>query len=170
MAPYLIYTSINLRSVIRMRAEQDPIDSTPNHDIPVYSIGTVARMLGISVHTLRMYEQRGLIVSYQDSHRRHLYSGNDVERLQCIRTAITVEKISIEGIRRIMSLIPCWGIVRCAPADRESCPAYTGHSVPCWALKEKGNCARSCRECEVYREFGNCRNIKEKLKTMVNVL
>ena len=46
----------------------------------MYSIGTVARMLGISVFTLRKYEREGLIVSFKKKSGHRLYSASDVER------------------------------------------------------------------------------------------
>lgn len=143
--------------------------TAPHPDTPLYPIGTAARLLGISVHTMRMYERRGLIVPHKTGTRQRLYSANDIDRLRCIRNAINVEKISIEGIRRILSLVPCWAIVHCGEGDRQGCPAYNGHTEPCWALKNKGAfCAeRDCRSCEVYNNYGDCRSIKDRLRTML---
>lgn len=136
---------------------------------PLYSIGTAARMLGVSVQTVRLYERSGLIVPYKGETNQRRYSDSDIERLRCIRAAINGEKMSIEGIRRVLSLIPCWAIVHCTAADRESCPAYNGHSEPCWALRKKGSfCSeRDCRTCEVYTNFADCHSIKEKLKELL---
>jgi MerR family transcriptional regulator/heat shock protein HspR len=143
--------------------------ASTNPETPLYPIGTAARLLGISVHTMRMYERRGLIVPHKSGTSHRLYSANDIDRLRCIRSAINVEKISIEGMRRILSLIPCWTIVHCGEADRQVCPAYTGHSGPCWSLKQKGAfCSvRACRSCEVYRNYGDCKSIKERLRSLL---
>jgi hypothetical protein len=69
----------------------------------------------------------------------------------------------------MLSLIPCWAIIHCADADRQDCPGYTGHSEPCWALKQKGAfCTeRDCRVCEVYRNFGDCKSIKDRVKQLL---
>jgi len=143
--------------------------STNDPHIPLYSIGTAARILGISVHTMRMYERCGLIIPHKTETRQRLYAENDIERLRCIRNAINVEKISIEGIRRVLSLVPCWAIVHCGEKDREVCPAYNGHSEPCWALRRKAAfCTnRDCRSCEVYQNFGDCKSIKDRLKQLL---
>lgn len=143
--------------------------SRDHPDNPLYSIGTAARILGISVHTMRMYERSGLIVPHKTETRQRLYAESDVERLRCIRSAINVEKISIQGIRRVLSLIPCWAIIHCGEGDRQDCPAYTGHSEPCWALKHKGAfCTeKDCRSCEVYRNYADCKSIKDRLKQML---
>ena len=87
---------------------RDELRTPPGTDVPLFSIGTVARMLGISVFTLRMYEREGLVVSHKAASSHRLYSHSDVERLKCIRHAINDEKISIAGIRKIYSMIPCW--------------------------------------------------------------
>lgn len=138
-------------------------------DTPLYSIGTAARILGISVHTMRLYERSGLIVPYKSTSNQRRYSDGDIERLRCIRAAIHDEKMSIEGIRRVLSLIPCWAILHCTDDDRENCPAYNGHSEPCWSLRKKATfCGeRDCRACVVYTDYGNCHSIKEKLKTLL---
>ncbi|HUI10857.1 MAG TPA: MerR family transcriptional regulator [Bacteroidota bacterium] len=136
---------------------------------PVYTIGTVARLLGVSVHTLRMYEKKGLILpSHADSGHR-LYSRHDLDRLKCIRSAINDEKISIEGIRRVFTLIPCWAIVNCPAEEREICPAYTGHAGPCWNAAGKGSFClrRQCRECVVYTGFAECGSIKHKVQELL---
>ncbi len=142
-----------------------------NLDIPVYTISTAANLLKISVHTMRMYEREGFIIPFKKESGQRLYSENDLERLRCIRRTINEDKISIEGIKRILSLIPCWGIARCPEADRETCSAYNGHAKPCWLLKHKDNyCAdKNCRECEVYIKYGDCGTIKDKLKELIKV-
>jgi len=134
-------------------------------DTPVFTIGVVARMLGVSVHTIRMYERSGLLIPFKASSGQRLYSSRDVERLHCMRNAITKEKISIQGIRRILSLSPCWKIVHCTEDDRAKCPSFNGHSAPCWTMRNNIDyCGvRECRSCVVYREFGDCRSIKEVL-------
>jgi MerR family transcriptional regulator/heat shock protein HspR len=140
-------------------------------DDPVYSIGTAARMLSVSVHTLRMYEREGLILPSRKKSGHRLYSQRDIERLTCIRKAITEDKVSIEGIRSMLSLIPCWAILRCSDRDKETCSAFNGIGAPCWNLKEKGEfCAeRDCRVCEVYTRHGDCRSIKDRLKILLTV-
>jgi MerR family transcriptional regulator, heat shock protein HspR len=142
-----------------------------NLNTPLFSIGTAARMLGISVHTMRMYEREGLIIPFKADTNQRRYSHTDIERVQCIRSAINDQKISIEGIKRILSLIPCWKVVSCSAADRQSCAAYLGHLQPCWAYNHKNNtCAtRDCTTCAVYNEYADCNNIKEIIKKVSQV-
>jgi len=131
-------------------------------ETPFYSIGTVARMLGVSVFTLRMYERRGLILARKSSGNQRLYSQSDIERLKCIRTSISKHKISIEGIRRIQSMVPCWENVQCPMVQRLACPAFAASDAGCWTYKHQTNvCAgRDCLQCKVYLLAGDCEQIK----------
>lgn len=137
---------------------------------PVFSISTAAKLLNISVHTLRMYEKEGLIIPFKKGSQQRLYSKSDIDRIECIRKAINEDKISINGIKTIFSLIPCWQIKGCNESSK-TCKAFDEHSMPCWALKHKENfcTAQSCRECVVYQNYGNCKTIKEKLKDLTKV-
>jgi MerR family transcriptional regulator, heat shock protein HspR len=136
--------------------------SIPDREMPVFDIGTVARMLGVSVQTLRLYERRGLILVQKSASHQRRYTAADVERLRCIREAITRHKISIEGIRRIQSLVPCWEYVKCPTEQRLACPAYLEHAAGCWTYKHRKNvCAHAdCRACRVYQLSSDCGSIK----------
>jgi MerR family transcriptional regulator/heat shock protein HspR len=129
---------------------------------PLHSIGTVARMLEVSVQTLRMYERRGLILAQKSAGNQRLYSQSDIERLKCIRTSISKHKISIEGIRRIQSMVPCWENVQCPMEQRLACPAFIASDAGCWTYKHELNvCAgRDCLHCKVYLLDGDCEQIK----------
>ncbi|MCX7835763.1 MAG: MerR family transcriptional regulator [bacterium] len=149
-----------------MNSISKPISSDKNTDHPIYPIGTVARMLGISVMTLRMYERRGLIVVYKNSNGQRLYSETDINRLKCIRKAIVDQKISIEGIRTLHSLIPCWETIHCPMSERLRCPAYTHPQAGCWTVAHEDNvCAdRDCRNCEVYQNSVDCHSIRNMIR------
>ena len=140
-----------------------------NPNSPKYTISSAAALLGISVHTLRMYEREGLIIPFKKESGQRLYSDRDIERILCIRRTIQDDRINIEGMRRILALIPCWAIVKCSDEDRINCIAFSGHTQPCWMINHKNNyCAgKDCRECEVYQNFGNCESIKNKLKELL---
>jgi MerR family transcriptional regulator, heat shock protein HspR len=129
---------------------------------PTYSIGAVAKRLEVSVETIRLYERKGLILAAKSQGNQRLFSDSDIERIQCIRTAINEHKISIEGIRRIQSLVPCWEHTRCSLVQREQCPAYRRPDAGCWTYQHKHNeCAdRDCMSCKVYLLSGDCEKIK----------
>lgn len=137
---------------------------------PYLSIGTAARMLGISVFTIRMYEREGIFIPYKaDSHQRR-YSQADIDRLKCIRKAINEHKMNIEGIKHVQALIPCWQIIGCSEVDRAKCEAYKSPKAGCWTYQHTNNiCAtRDCRLCEVYRTATDCTQIKEIIIQVTN--
>lgn len=135
-------------------------------DEPIFPISSAALLLKISVHTLRMYEREGLFIPYKKESNQRLYSKRDLERIECIRRAINEMKVSINGIKTMYSLIPCWDIVKCSETDRANCEAYKEHSKPCWTYKHKNNiCEKlNCRECSVYLNFTKCDHIKDAIK------
>jgi MerR family transcriptional regulator, heat shock protein HspR len=139
------------------------------NDEPVFSIGTAAKLSGCSVHTLRMYEREGLIIPFKKESKQRLYSKADLERIDCIRTSIKEKKMTVEGIKKVLSLIPCWAIVKCTEKDRENCAAYIGYEKPCWGYNHKDNtCSeRECAACDVYRGYTNCMSIKDQLKVLI---
>ncbi len=138
-------------------------------DEPKYPISVAAKLAGISIPTLRMYEREGLIIPFKKQSNQRLYTDRDLERIHCIRQTINEDKINIEGMRRILALIPCWAIVHCSEEDRASCEAYNSHNKPCWMINHKNNfCSnRDCLDCEVYKAYGNCASIKDKLKELL---
>jgi MerR family transcriptional regulator/heat shock protein HspR len=131
----------------------------------LYPIGVVARELGVSEATLRMYERYGLILVRKTHGNQRLYSESDIERLRCIRTAIVKHKISIEGIRRIQSMVPCWDTIRCPMEQRLACPAYTGSEAGCWTYHHERNVCgeRDCYSCQIYLIASDCVKIKSLL-------
>jgi DNA-binding transcriptional MerR regulator len=65
----------------------DPIETSAEHSAsrPVYSIGAVARMLGVEPATLRAWEERYRVVSPARSRGSHrLYSRDQVEHLRFV--------------------------------------------------------------------------------------
>lgn len=135
-----------------------------DNDKPIYSIGSAARLLNISVHTLRMYEKEGLIIPQRITGKNRLYSEFDIERIRCIRNEINNKKYSIRAIQTILSLYPCWKDINCSRENRQSCPAYLNGDKPCWTYKHSENaCAdKDCRNCQVYRNI-HCGKIKSKI-------
>ena len=133
--------------------------------IATFTIGEAADILGVSVPTLRMYERQGLIIPLRRGSKHRRYSENDLERLRCMREMISREKISIEGIKRLLSLIPCWRIKNCPEEVRLSCPSFKQHSEPCWMMTEKRwECKNAeCRLCPVYMNVPNCAALKDTI-------
>jgi len=130
-----------------------------------YSIGTAARILGVSVPTIRLYEREGLILPYRKPSGHRLFSDSDLERIRCLRRTINEKKISIAGIRTMLSMVPCWSLMGCPPEAHSSCKAVTTIGSPCWTLTSKPwQCGTAeCRECAVYQRVSDCDSLKHAI-------
>ena len=119
-----------------------------------YNISTAAKMLGISVRMLREYEKDGLIKPLRNpSSGYRLFSNEDLQWIRCIRGLIHKDGINIKGIRRLLTVMPCWEIKGCPKEIREKCRAVMDRTLPCWTIAGK-HCkdADKCRTCKVYLE------------------
>ncbi|MBF0136937.1 MAG: MerR family transcriptional regulator [Magnetococcus sp. DMHC-1] len=126
-------------------------DSTTTSSGDMVKIGVVAQKLGISIRTIHMYEREGLFIAYKNRSGTRYFSDRDVEWLVELRKLIK-SGISIAGIRRLMSLIPCWESRGCHFTGKQNCPVITDNLAPCWANKENecAENAQECRKCDVY--------------------
>lgn len=98
-------------------------------DMPVYPIGVAARLLGIHPRTLRIYEAEGLIHPAHVGSRR-LFSDNDIQWIKCLRSFIHDEGISIPGLKKLLTLIPCWEVADCPSDIQECCEARVDWAAP----------------------------------------
>lgn len=98
-------------------------------DVPVYPIGVAARLLGVHPRTLRIYETEGLIQPAQVGKRR-LFSANDIQWINCLRSFIHDEGVSIPGLKKLLNLVPCWEVAGCPPEVHEQCRAKVDRAVP----------------------------------------
>lgn len=136
---------------------------------PLYTISSAAKLIGVSVHTLRMYEKEGLIIPHKETGHNRLYSQVDIDRLLCVRKAIKEKKYSIPAIKTMFSFIPCWKIVNCPIEDLERCEAYAKTTQPCWMYNHKKSFCKdkNCKECEVYNDFTQCGQIKDNINKLL---
>lgn len=128
---------------------------------PVYTIGIAAERLNMSVHSLRQYEREGLILTHKTATGRRLYSDLELEKIRCIKEMIREQGLNFEGIRRLMSLIPCWKLRNCKKDVKEACYPLKDKTRPCWSSEQK--CAHplpDCRDCTVYRKMVHCDDLK----------
>lgn len=132
---------------------------------PILTIGMAARELRVAVQTLRMYENAGLILPVRSASGRRLYSMKDMEKLRCIRKFITEEGLNLNGIRKMLSMIPCWQYKGGIDEDCLDCQAYREAIGPCWNVRDVGKkCRRAdCRSCGAYQIYLSCKNIKQIL-------
>jgi MerR family transcriptional regulator/heat shock protein HspR len=139
---------------------------------PALSIGVVATMVGVSVHTLRLYEKKGLILPFKKKSGRRLYSLHDVNRLKQIRKMIIEQGLNLNGVRSLLSLIPCWNYKGGFDNDCKNCPAAYETVEPCWNIKNVGlKCQnQDCRECPVYQMEINHERLKEVFNPEINTI
>ena len=136
---------------------------------PVISIGTAASKVGLSVSALRKYETEGLLIYHRTATGRRLLSRADIERIRIIQHIIGNLGLNMEGIRRLLALLPCWRLKPCGDEEKRSCKAINNAVRPCWMIKET-ECARQgydCRSCNVYRYGAYC---TEAMKALLHNL
>jgi MerR family transcriptional regulator/heat shock protein HspR len=136
------------------------------------SIGTLAEKVGLSESALRKYENECLIIAHRTTSGHRRFSYEDIDRVRNIQHMVQDLGVSIEGIRRLQSLLPCWDLLPCSPQKREKCAAYSDNTRPCWTIKGldctplPGNSpGNQCRQCVVYRFGSLC---TEQIKTLLH--
>jgi hypothetical protein len=122
----------------------------------LYPIGIVSELLDVHPRTLRIYEQEGLIKPARRGGKR-FYSNNDLQWLKCLKKLLVEDKINIPGIKKLLTIAPCWEIRNCKEEVRKDCLAILNFPVPCWDLvprtcREEG---LECNKCEVYLKKKN---------------
>lgn len=131
----------------------------------LYAIGTVARILGVSMPTIRLYERAGLTLTPRTPSNHRRFSQGDIERIRWIRSMIHEEKVSIAAINRLFSLMPCWAINNCPAGERERCAAFDQDDAPCWSVPGQplGCKIAQCRTCSVYTNTVCFQTIKKTI-------
>jgi MerR family transcriptional regulator/heat shock protein HspR len=125
-------------------------------------IGDVAKKLGVAVSTVRKYEAAGVVLPVRTICKHRLFSEDDLFWLGCVRDMITHKGMTLEAIKRMVAIVPCWEMRKCPMEERVKCPAYTDDATPCWLLNgTKFDCfTADCRTCVVYRSVTHCENMK----------
>lgn len=89
-----------------------------------FPIGIVADLLGVTDQTLRLYEFQGLVKPARRNRERY-YCAGDVQWLECLRHLIHAQKVSIEGVKRLLHFAPCWEIIGARKSlECERCPVF----------------------------------------------
>lgn len=72
-------------------------------DRPIFTLSVAADLLGLHPRTLRIYEEKRLVVPARTEGNRRRYSQNDIERFQFIRR-LTGGGVNLEGVRIILDM------------------------------------------------------------------
>lgn len=70
--------------------------------VPVYPIGVVQRLTGLSARQIRYYEKEGLLTPSRTRGNRRLFSAADVERLRQVKSLLQ-QGLNVEGIRAYLA-------------------------------------------------------------------
>ena len=149
-------------------------------------IGAVAKMFGVSVDLLRLYEREGLLIPLKSPKGTRYFTVHDFVWIGTILRLVREARLNFAGIRRLVALIPCWETRQCRHARRCGCAVATDPSRPCWNHRPLGpqqNCAaelpasdgsasaskdfplavpngQDCYFCPVYRSASSFENVK----------
>lgn len=72
---------------------------------PVYSIGVVQRLTGLSGRQIRYYEEQGLISPHRTKGNQRMYTPSEVDLLKRIKRLLE-QGYNIEGVRRALAANP----------------------------------------------------------------
>ena len=72
-------------------------------DRPIFTLSVAADLLGLHPRTLRIYEEKKLVVPARTEGNRRRYSQNDIQRFQFIRR-LTRGGVNLEGVRIILDM------------------------------------------------------------------
>ena len=137
-------------------------NSNPDANRPVYTLGIASQLSDIPAHSIRQYIDRGLLIPFKLSSKRHLFSQNDINRLKHIHLLIHEKGLNFAGIRRLLAQIPCWALRPCRPEDHARCGMRFETRVPCWIAPEK-LCVeklKECYHCPTYRRARDLVDLK----------
>ncbi len=81
------------------------MDEMFKSDEPVFIISVAARMLGVRTQTLRYYERLGLVEPARTRGNQRVYSRDDVERVQRIRSLMDDLGVNLAGVEVILKLL-----------------------------------------------------------------
>jgi MerR family transcriptional regulator/heat shock protein HspR len=131
-------------------------------DRKIFKIGVTADKVGVSVPTLRMYENEGLLIPIKSDGGTRYYDEGDINWIRCIRRMITELGLNLEGIRRLLALIPCYDFRKCDEAQVAECMAAKDAHKPCWISRATngGSRLQECHDCPAFRYSINCENLK----------
>lgn len=126
----------------------------------LYSIGTVAELIGEHPETLRVWEKNDLIRPDRASYQRK-YSNNDLLRLKFIKYLMDQKGLNIAGVKQLTAMYSCWYKRNCKGGARRNSTTSINEAKPCWKV-EGSYClvasdkSEICNSCEVYKNCTEC--------------
>jgi len=130
---------------------------------PYMRIDAVARLLGVHPRTLRLYEERGLVLPERVRGQRR-YTSADVRWLKCVRSLIHERGYGIDAIIKLLDFTPCWELKDCPEEVRTNCQAATDRRLPCWQIARL-TCRRGGKSCDDCPVFLRAEELREPAQT-----
>ena len=96
--------------------------SAENYNQPLFTIGIVADMIGVTQTTLRIWEKKGLVKPQRLGKNRY-YSYCDLDRLKNIHYLLQEERMNIVGVKTVINREECWEIKKCGDL-KNTCHVY----------------------------------------------
>ena len=87
----------------RRSTQSSALHGEEHKQIPKYSIGVVAKLVGVPPQTLRRYEEAGLLDPARQDGKNRLYSDENLAVLEEI-AALADEGVNAIGIRHILQM------------------------------------------------------------------
>lgn len=131
-----------------------------DEDTGVYTIGTVARLIGEHPETLRVWERNNLICPDRRGYQRK-YTNNDLKRLKFIKYLVHEKGLNIAGAKHIISMYPCWFKKNCKGGAHKNSRVSVNETKPCWKLEETyclvvSDKSEMCNTCDAFKICKNC--------------
>ncbi|MDK2933282.1 MAG: hypothetical protein PWP27_1092 [Clostridiales bacterium] len=131
-----------------------------DEDKSLYTIGTVAELIGEHPETLRVWERNDLIRPDRKGYQRK-YSNNDIKRLKFIKYLMDEKGLNIAGVKQLTSMYACWYKKNCKGGASKSSPVPVNESKPCWKLEGTyclvaSDKSEICNSCEMFQNCKNC--------------
>lgn len=131
----------------RGKEVSDDAMATVDRSVPVYPIGVVERLTGLTARQIRYYEKEGILRPNRTRGNRRLYSPAEVERLRQVK-ALMAQGLNLEGVRAYLqsqegqAQEPPAGAARRTPVA-EPVAAAVEPLVPAGARAGRGAAARA---------------------------
>lgn len=134
-----------------------------NEEKGVYTIGTVARLIGEHPETLRVWERNGLLNPERVNNQRR-YSNTDLKRLKFIKYLLHEKGLNIAGVKQLIQMYPCWSLKNCKGGAAKNSSVKVNDSKPCWKIEGTfclvaSDKSEICSTCDVYRNCSSCRKM-----------
>lgn len=135
-----------------------------DEDKGIYTIGTVAELIGEHPETLRVWERNGLISPERETYQRR-YSNNDLKRLKFIKFLLDEKRLNIAGVKQLTAMYSCWYNKNCRGGALKKSLVPVNEAKPCWKLAGTfcllvNDKAELCNSCEMLKNCIRCNGCK----------